>query len=258
MQHLAALGGEAVDLLLHRELVVAPVAQLALDQFLAVPSADDRGDPVAEPAGQGFDGSGGVLCAVRDRVRAFDGNGADGARSAVALPVASRRRPAGLFFCRPGQLTGMMAGVDSSYRQRSDQEVERDVIALMAAAFSTEPGQVMPDTGRPPWTDADTFFAFAMLMDMFLEFARAADQAGVSFPDFLQHRGLHAAARDGGEPSRAQGAGPGITFADDDGNIIAWFRITPGGQLDAGGDTAMWTPAARSFIAELRRQAVQS
>jgi hypothetical protein len=151
----------------------------------------------------------------------------------------------------------MMAGVDNSYRQRSDQEIEQDVIALMAAAFSTGPGQAMPGTGRPPWTDADTFFAFAMLMDMFLEFGRAADRAGVSFPDFLQHRGLHAAARDGEEPSRVRGAQPGITFADDDGNIIAWFRITSDGQLDAGGDTAMWTPAARSFVAELRRQAAQ-
>jgi hypothetical protein len=152
----------------------------------------------------------------------------------------------------------MMADVDNSYRQRSDHEVEKDVIALMAAAFSTEPGQVMPDTGRPPWTDADTFFALATLMDMFLEFARAADQAGVSFPDFLQHRGLHAATRDGEEPSHAQDGRPGITFADDDGNIIAWFRVTPDGQLDAGGDTAMWTTAARSFVAELRRQAAQS
>jgi hypothetical protein len=90
VQHLAALGGEVVDVLLHRALVVAPVAHLASDQLLAVLSADDGGDPVAEPAGQNLDGVGGVLCAVRDRVRAFDGNGADGARNAVALVVESR------------------------------------------------------------------------------------------------------------------------------------------------------------------------
>ena len=76
-----------VDILLDRALIVAPVAQLALDQRLAVLSADDGGEPVAESASQNLEIAGGVLCAVRDRVWAFDGNGADGARNAVALLV---------------------------------------------------------------------------------------------------------------------------------------------------------------------------
>jgi hypothetical protein len=76
-----------VDILLDRALVFAPVAQLALDQRLAVLSGDDGGEPVAESASQNLDGVGGVLCAVRDRVRAFDGNGANGARNAIAQLV---------------------------------------------------------------------------------------------------------------------------------------------------------------------------
>lgn len=73
MQHFAALGGEVVDVLLHLALVLAAVAHLTLDQLAAVLAADDGGNPVAEPSSQNLDCVGGVLGAVRDRVRAFDG-----------------------------------------------------------------------------------------------------------------------------------------------------------------------------------------
>ncbi len=68
--HLAALGGEVVDVLLHLALVLAAVAHLTLDQLLAILAAADGGDPVAEPSGQNLDCVGGVFGAVRDRVRA--------------------------------------------------------------------------------------------------------------------------------------------------------------------------------------------
>ncbi len=152
----------------------------------------------------------------------------------------------------------MMTDVDNPYRQRTGREIEQDVVALLAGAFGTEPGQDMPTTGRPPWSDADMSAAFVFMTSIFIDFARAADRAGVSFPDFLQHMALETAARDDREPSPAKSVRPGITFADDDGNIIAWFRITADGRLDAGGDTARWTPVAQSFIAELRRQAAQA
>lgn len=87
MQHFAALGGEVVDVLLHLALVLTAVAHLTLDQLLAVLAADDGGNPVAEPSGQNLDCVGGVLGAVRDRVRAFDGNGADRPCDGSALLV---------------------------------------------------------------------------------------------------------------------------------------------------------------------------
>ncbi len=87
----------------------------------------------------------------------------------------------------------------------------------------------------------------------FLEFARYAEHEGsVNFPAFLQHIALGVADAEA-EPRPAPAARLGITFADDDGNIVAWFRITPDGRLDAGGDTSKWTAAAQSLISDLRR-----
>lgn len=76
-----------VDILLDRALVVAPVAQLALDERLAVLSADDGGEPVAEsPARTSMAWAAySALCATASG--AFDGNGADGAGNAVALLI---------------------------------------------------------------------------------------------------------------------------------------------------------------------------
>ena len=87
VQHLAALGGEVVDHLLHLALVLAPVAHLTLDQLLTGAAADDVGDPVAKPSGQNLDGEARVLSTLRDRVWAFDSNGADRPRDGSALLV---------------------------------------------------------------------------------------------------------------------------------------------------------------------------
>jgi hypothetical protein len=145
--------------------------------------------------------------------------------------------------------------MEDIYRQRTNQEIEQEVIAVLAGAYNSASGEIVPVPGGKPWSNPDLAHAIGYMASLFTHFARHAEhEGGISFSAFLQHEAL-AAAADREELPPAPGPLPGITLADSTGDIVFWLRVTPDGRLDAGGDTSKWTEAAASFIAELRRQA---